>query len=117
MKTAEIKIEPNLHAHRCEACFRNGVTTVWVHDNSHGGDAECVKVAASHTCPRCGSKEWVKWLLPVGTLPEQKQQQPFVRFVSLETVESILATTFWLTAILALVYLTYIVVKGKKETA
>lgn len=115
MATQQIEVHSQVHGHRCKACFRNGVTVVWVHDNTNAGTDDCVKVAASHTCPRCGSKEWEKWLLPVGKLPAEMPKQQFVRFVSLEQVVMILNAAFWIGAILALVAMVLIVYKNKNK--
>lgn len=81
---AKIEIVPKIHGHRCENCFRNGVTVVWVHDDTHAGTEDCVKVASGHSCPNCGGREWKKWLIPAGKLPVQQQ---FVHFVSLEQIK------------------------------
>ena len=57
-----------MHAHKCMKCASNGVNTVWIH-----GD-ECKGVIQAHTCPKCGSVEWKKWMVEIGKLPHQMPQ-------------------------------------------
>lgn len=112
----KIEFNSKQHAHRCENCFRNGVTVVWVHDDSHAGNSDDVKVSAGHTCPQCGKQEWKKWLLPVGKLPPDLQQRPFVHFVALEqldkkfvyfNLDSVLPFLVWTANVLLAAYLIF----------
>jgi hypothetical protein len=59
-----------MHAHRCENCAKQGTNTVWIHGDCAQGNPE------AHTCPKCGHKEWKKWLVPVGQLPAHGGAQP-----------------------------------------
>jgi hypothetical protein len=53
-----------MHAHRCKNCAKQGINTIWIHGDCQQGNP------GAHTCPKCGEKEWEKWLVPVGQLPK-----------------------------------------------
>lgn len=76
-----VQIEPGIHAHRCATCAKSGITTLWIHGDENAGKDK------PHECPRCGSHEWQRWLVPVGELPKMKQagtQAHFIQVVSLQ---------------------------------
>jgi formate dehydrogenase maturation protein FdhE len=58
-----------VHAHRCENCAKNGTETVWMH-----GDEKAADIAA-HSCPKCGTVEWKKYLVRPARFPQAVQQK------------------------------------------
>jgi len=57
-----------MHAHRCMACSKNGIDTVWIHGDNRAGDV------AAHKCPKCGEIQWKKWMVEIGQLPRVQAQ-------------------------------------------
>lgn len=70
-----------VHAHICEKCFADGVETIWIHGDIHFGDVQ------KHQCPKCGSVQWKKFLVPVGQLPKHRNAHTQVPFVAMEPME------------------------------
>src|SRR6266403_378325 len=68
-----------MHAHKCEACEKNGKEVVWVHPDICRG-----KVAA-HKCPECGTVNWKQCKVESAKLPQVAQHvQPAQ--INLETL-------------------------------
>lgn len=65
-----------LHAHRCKKCLDSKVQTIWVHDESAQG------IAASHTCPKCGTINWEKFMVQ----PHRHKVTAAVKTVPLEMI-------------------------------
>jgi hypothetical protein len=93
-----------MHAHRCEKCNSSGIQTIWIH-----GD-ECSGKIAAHKCPKCGEIQWKKWLVPVGSLPAQKQETTNLSF----DIENIFRITIAIFAILCCIYYLILIVHELK---
>ena len=96
---------PQIHAHICKKCLSDGVEQIWIHEDLKRGDIQ------AHTCPRCGTVEWQKFMVPVGQLPGRPQQQQLSAF---EVFNAILVSMFWISAILLLLFIAWQMFKTNK---
>ena len=92
------------HAHICEACHSKGKQVIWI----HGDDLKGVEEA--HKCPACGTVNWKKFMVEVGSLPNmhggaQTQQIDLQR---------ILFTVCFVVITIAMLYVAFIHFKDHK---
>lgn len=94
-----------LHAHICTECLKNGVRTVWIHGDCKAGQLD------AHICPKCGSTEWKKALVPVTQLPKpcpnRNRQQPQIQdtTVNVMPLQDVVTVVLWLSFTVVAVYL------------
>lgn len=92
-----------MHAHRCEACAKNGKEVVWIHPEADFGQV------SAHRCPECGTVNWKQSKLDNAKLPP-----PLPKNKSSVSMDTILGYTVLLIAIALLGYGAYYYVKNRK---
>lgn len=58
-----------MHAHKCEACAKNGEEVIWIHPDTCRGQVH------AHTCPKCGKVEWKQCRVESAKLPQVQTVQ------------------------------------------
>lgn len=92
-----------LHAHRCQACLKQGKNVFWIHSDT------CKGVVQAHKCPECGTVEWKKALIEPAQMPQKPQPaQP-------NQLDAILGYVVLFIAVAMLGYAVYLYVEKKRK--